>query len=190
MKQEWLAVVERNLTSMVFSTSAFSDDVLYWIKRFGNGNYHTAVSTDNTYELRSFEFYDKNLTPCIITYGRINKWKCLKIKETSLDRTGSHCLITIADPKDQIQEIRMFGLNSEYHGGFRMAINENFYFTAIILFLNLLSKYIDWEHLEKRDFNLFNDIKNHSGVPLYIFDETEKINSSVGSNYIGFDTVK
>jgi len=175
---------------MVFSTSAFSNDVLYWVKRYDNGHYHTAVSTGNRYELRSFEFYDGNISPCIITYGRINKWKCLKVKETGLDKTGSRCLITIADPKDQIQEIRMCGLNSKYYGGFRTAINENFYFTAIILFLNLLSKYTDWEHLEKRDFNLFDDIKNHTGVPLYIFDEAEEINSSVGSKYIGIDTVK
>lgn len=84
----------------------------------------------------------------------------------------------------------MFGLNSKYHGGFRTAINDNFYFTAIMLFLNLLSKYRDWGHLEMRNFNLFNEIKSHFGVPSYIFDETEKINSTINRAYPGIDVIK
>jgi hypothetical protein len=177
MKTDWIAVFKSDYTSKVFFEAVPSNDVLFWIKRYENGLTHTATSTGNIMRLRNFEFYTKDLEPTILSYDGKNSWSCSEILEKIKDRLGSRCIIKLSDPLGDIKEIRMSGWYSRQ--GWNPSIDEDLYFTALIVFLKDMSTYESWANLAKINPSLYTDIVEHNGVPQIIFEEIERRNNAI-----------
>lgn len=176
-KTDWIALFHSDYTSQVFFEAVASNAVLFWIKRSENGRTHRATSTGNIMQLRNFEFYTKNLEPTIFAYDNKNSWSCAEIRETSKNRLGSSCFIKLVDPLGDMKEIRMSGWYSR--PGWNPSINEDLYFTALILFLKEMSTYESWANLSVTNPSLYTDIVEHNGIPQIIFEETEKRNHTI-----------
>jgi len=167
MKQDWIAVFEDDFDARVFLEPGKSEDVMYWIKRFENGKIHTAVSTGNRYALRSFEFFDKNFNLVNIKFSKNTGWMCTKVEEPSLDAWGSNCFCHITDVTGRSFKVRISGM---YNCG-NHQIRDVSYFTALMIFLEMLYEFEDWKDLEKKSKKLYIEITTGSGIPISVFEE-------------------
>ncbi|AYL97758.1 hypothetical protein [Mucilaginibacter celer] len=174
LKEDWIALFDKDLLSKTFLWPGNSNQILYWIKRYENGKYHYPRTTNNKYKLRSFEFFDSQLKPTALEYGGLNKWECVRLEEKALDASGSYCFCSIKDPLENSLSVRMHGRWNTSHGGFVTSISQDLYISCLMLFLKELSVYKNWEDLKVNNLEMFTDITKLNGVPQSIFERVEK----------------
>ncbi|MEJ6980535.1 hypothetical protein WG906_08750 [Pedobacter sp. P351] len=177
MKEAWIAVFRDDLTSKVFSVPSDSDDVLFWIKRFENGQMSGVTHQGNTKPLRSFEFYNSKLLPAVLSADILEyKWTCTGVEEIKHDNQGSSCNCTITDPNNVSVKINLSGYFVRDGGNFGWTpfLDENLYFSAVILLLRMLAHFSNWKELALKKPTIFEDITQVNGVPQSIYNYLHK----------------
>ena len=170
ISEDWIALFESDFSSRVFLKPGISTDVIYWVKRFHNGKRHNPSTTTSSYALRSFEFYDAQLLSTTISYDTESKWECLNVVENGLDAHGSYCSCLIRDGDGKVNNVYVHGQWQRQYGGFQTSIKQHLYFSAIMFFLRAISKFKNWDDLNKNEPTLLHG----EGIPSHIFEKVEK----------------
>ncbi|RZA02872.1 MAG: hypothetical protein EOP47_05200 [Sphingobacteriaceae bacterium] len=159
---DWIGIFDDN-SSKIFDFPASSNQILYWVRRYEDGRKHIPVTTGNVYNLRSFDIFDNNLEQTSLTNLECN-WKCTTINEIYLDRpNGSTCLWNITDSEGRSISLKATGKIK--HG----RLNEDLDVTAIMVLLDWLSIYLNWQDLNTKEPALFKHMNDHC-VPLSLFN--------------------